>query len=228
MDRHGSLWDCRLNWHKIDIRLTLDWYWIGNGLSLHWQWIGLACLLWAVNDGVLRHIGGSPIVLVPSGLCTMSVWNGSRLEWPLPIECRSMSDCPYGLAMEWHRIYIGLTMFVKSSSVETLRSVPFSKLVPRLDTSWSPVSNLGLGWPLSMRAESLSIGGGSFHDWRWVFWTWSLWNWTGGLLVDWHWIDTWLASYWWRIGTWLSVDWHCGDTWAWSENDAVLRVVGSV
>ena len=50
-----------------------------------------------------------------------------------------MSDCPYGLAMEWHRIYIGLTMFVKSSSVETLRSVPFSKLVPRLDTSWSPV-----------------------------------------------------------------------------------------
>ena len=28
----------------------------------------------------------------------------------------------------------------KSSSVETLLLVPYSKLVPRLDTSWSPVS----------------------------------------------------------------------------------------
>ena len=139
-------------WHKIDIRLTLDWYWIGNGLSLHWQWIGLACLLWAVNDGVLRHIGGSPIVLVPSGLCTMSVWNGSRLEWPLPIECRSMSDCPYGLAMEWHRIYIGLTMFVKSSSVETLRSGPHNWLVPRLLAQMS--SDLPkLAWLLPMRCQ---------------------------------------------------------------------------
>ena len=191
MDRHGSLWDCRLNWHKIDIRLTLDWYWIGNGLSLHWQWIGLACLLWAVNDGVLRHIGGSPIVLVPSGLCTMSVWNGSGLEWPLPIECRSMSDCPYGLAMEWHRIYIGLTMFVKSSSVETLRSVPFSKLVPRLDTSWSPVSNLGF----------------TLH--RWWFFSWLAlgvldmvlvkldWRIVSGLALDWH-----------MVGIILMTDWH--------------------
>ena len=32
-----------------------------------------------MNDGVLRHFGGSSIVLVPSGLCTMSVWIGYTL-----------------------------------------------------------------------------------------------------------------------------------------------------
>ena len=79
------------NWHWIgkmveDWRIgngLADWHWIGNELTLHWQLIGLgdglAYLLWAVNDGVPRHFGRSPIVLVPSALCEMSVWIGCRL-----------------------------------------------------------------------------------------------------------------------------------------------------
>ena len=71
------------DWQWIDIGLAMYWYWIGNVLALHWQWIGLgdglAYLLWAVNDGVLRHYGRSPIVLVPSAFPALSVWSGSWL-----------------------------------------------------------------------------------------------------------------------------------------------------
>ena len=132
------------------------WYRI-NGSGRNWQstedWRHVSALeIRRLNRPPSRHFGRSPTVLVPSAHSTMSVWNGSRLEWPFPIECQSMSDCPYRLAMEWHRIYFGLTVFVKSSSVETLRSGPHNWLVPRLLAQMS--SDLPkLAWLLPMRCQ---------------------------------------------------------------------------
>ena len=74
-----------MDWHRIGIRLTMDRHRIGNVLAQYWH----SGSDWATYWRVCRELRmmasrdtsvGSRIVLVPSGLCTMSVWNGSRLE----------------------------------------------------------------------------------------------------------------------------------------------------
>ena len=54
-----------------------------------------------------------------------------------------VKDCQIGLELAECRGSVAWTdagVATETSSVETLRSDAYSKLVPRLDTSWSPVS----------------------------------------------------------------------------------------
>ena len=70
------------------IGLTQDWHWIGIGLGVDWQ-IGNE----STKDWKIGTVLASDCHWICTGLAIYgsSVWNGSRLARPLPIECQSMS-----------------------------------------------------------------------------------------------------------------------------------------
>ena len=148
---------------------------------------GVSVLDWHSKWWYPETRGGICIVLVPSGICTMSVRSGSPLEWPLPIECQSLSVwIDMRLSMEWHRTSVGSPQLTCSqvTCTDVLRftwigmtfanALPtkcrwvailywiwccMMKIVVNLFLARSRVSWIGIGlaWSLSMR-DWLLIG----------------------------------------------------------------------
>ena len=189
-----------MDWLKIDIRLTLDWYWVGNGLSLHWQWIGLAGLLWAVNDGVLRHFGGSRIVLVPSALCDMSVrlvvdYAGfvmnCQVSRGLVLDCR-MGLCNSDLSGNKTPITNWLPIRTQNRPPTRPAVGPNRSLVPRLKAALSSEDWHDLCQCVPMCCQLVTIqffmigADRCVHMSHLVIVIWSVWHWIGEMAMDWN------------------------------------------
>ena len=176
----------------------MDCQWIVESVKdsqMEWRLIGN---WWSESSSVetLRQV---PIVhLFPvtlrDGHRLASDWNwidiGLALDW-LRVPVSELVKVWYWIGMifvnAWFCIGLAVSVVSDSSSVETFQSVPYSKLVPRLDASWSPVSTVRFT-----------------KDWRYIgVWFLKI----DGLvkdyqigMMDWHGI-----TYAWRIGTGFSV-----------------------
>ena len=207
MDRHKLVW----NWWCIGIRLTSDWQWIyiglamdwyciGNGLALHRQWIGLARLLWAVNDGVLRHFGGSRIVLVPSALCDMSVrlvvdYAGfvmnCQVSQGLVLDCR-MGLCNSDLSGNKTPITNWLPIRTQNRPPTRPAVGPNRSLVPRLKAALSSEDWHDLCQCVPMCCQLVTIqffmigADRCVQMGHLVIVIWSVWHWIGEMAMDWH------------------------------------------
>ena len=129
----------------------MDCQWIVESVKdsqMEWRLIGN---WWSESSSVetLRQV---PIVhLFPvslrDGHRLASDWHwidiGLALDW-LRVPVSELVKVWYWIGMifvnAWFCIGLAVSVVSDSSSVETFQSVPYSNLVPRLDTSWSPVS----------------------------------------------------------------------------------------